>query len=511
MSIAAPGNQGAAPALSTGDAKFEGVNTGAYVPVFLVGSPTGIASVDDANLAAALSKAVAAGAGKIVLQSSTTAYAISSTHTINLPTISIEGQGSQQSVLAPVAGFTGDVLREQMNPWPGQGQAGSFRGFRIDGLSVTGTATGLHIGDGEGYYLDDVIVQNFSGAGSIGIHVDNVTHWTERMTWTSVTVINCTTCVLFDVNGGTGSWDYCNLEAYLTPSVGQVGVKWQAGGVAVGCHYSFKGNVTGANALWWTGNAGTIETTFDVAMERDANAPVGLQIDAGSTVSGNGLIVLGNGFASDSIVGQFQFTGKILTPTYPFLTSVDYTPPIDPLAMALGYKAWNGNSANVAGNSSPTSQRADVVAVYIPPSTPISNIVLQVETAGVGTPPTAFQVGLVSAQPAGQVKIVAQSANLAASAALTTTGAQSFPLSAPYVTNPNDSLHGLYYVVIFQNGAFGTTNVQFSRGNGSNSGYGIGGRPTFGNIGTGLAALPANGTAVVLSDGAGLGWYVGLT
>ena len=33
MSISAPGNQGEAPALSTGDAKFGGVNTGAYVSV----------------------------------------------------------------------------------------------------------------------------------------------------------------------------------------------------------------------------------------------------------------------------------------------------------------------------------------------------------------------------------------------------------------------------------------------------------------------------------------------
>lgn len=181
------------------------------------------------------------------------------------------------------------------------------------------------------------------------------------------------------------------------------------------------------------------------------------------------------------------------------------TKPVDPLARALGYINWNYNSAAGGSGNVPTSQRIDAVAIWLPAGTAINNINLNVTTAAAGTAPTGFYVGLTSA-----AKVVAQSSNLNSNAVLTSTGAKSFPLSATYTTSLTDSPSGLYYVLILLNGAFGTTNPAFMRANGSTPGTAPSG-PSFGNIGTGQATIPANGTAVTLSAAAGLGWHVGVS
>lgn len=179
---------------------------------------------------------------------------------------------------------------------------------------------------------------------------------------------------------------------------------------------------------------------------------------------------------------------------------------VDPLAVALGYKAWNYNSAATGTGSPIATGFAYATALYIPPGTVVNNVDAIVDTAGSGVIPTYFAVGLAS--PA---VVVAQSANLAASALLTSLGAKEFPLAAPYVTNPADSPLGLYYALICEVGAFATTAVQFRRGNATTPGYAIGARVLFGNIGNGLANLPANGAAVALTTVGGFGFFVGVS
>jgi hypothetical protein len=173
----------------------------------------------------------------------------------------------------------------------------------------------------------------------------------------------------------------------------------------------------------------------------------------------------------------------------------------DPVAAGLGYINWTWNPAIGGSATALTSQRIDVAAIYLPPNVSVSNIYLNVIVAGTSTAPTGFFVGLASA-----TKMLAQSANLAASASLTATGAKAFALSGSYTTSLTDSANGLYYVVLLQNGAFGGTNVTFHRGNASTSGFALS-YPIFGNVGTSQTALPANGAAVTISAAAGLGWF----
>lgn len=184
-----------------------------------------------------------------------------------------------------------------------------------------------------------------------------------------------------------------------------------------------------------------------------------------------------------------------------------------PLANAFGLISCNFNPSIAGGTTPPTSGRMDAVALYLPPGETINNIFLTVQTPGSGLAPTGFFVGLAAPTPAlgGTGLMLAQSANLAASAALTTAGIQAFQLSAPYVTKVADSAKGFYYVCLLENGAFGTTNVAFERGNGTNPGLGTASNNGwFGNIGTGLVTPPANGAGVTFSSGAGLGWWVGV-
>lgn len=176
------------------------------------------------------------------------------------------------------------------------------------------------------------------------------------------------------------------------------------------------------------------------------------------------------------------------------------TPTVDPLAVALGYKAWTFNTMVNGSGLAMANQEIDAMAIWIPPGTVITNILLNIQIAGSGTVPTGFFVGLAS-----PTKMVAQSGNLASSASLTTLGIQAFPLSASYTTNPTDSPTGLYYIVILQNGVFSVTNVTIVRTL-AVIGYGLV-TPLWGVLGTAQTALPANGAAITFTGaGAAARW-----
>lgn len=169
----------------------------------------------------------------------------------------------------------------------------------------------------------------------------------------------------------------------------------------------------------------------------------------------------------------------------------------DPLATALGYKGWTFNTQVNGAGLALTSQEIDAYAIWLPHGAVISNVLLNVQTAGSGVAPTGFFAGLAS-----PTAMVAQSANLASSSSLTTLGIQAFPLSSPYTTNPTDSPTGLYYVVLLQNGAFTVTNVAIAR-TVTVIGYGLN-HPLWGVLGTAQTALPANGAAISFTGAAGI-------
>jgi hypothetical protein len=97
---------------------------------------------------------------------------------------------------------SGDAIRQYNTaspPYPSNVFAGGLEDIVIDGGTVGAGACGLHIGDGSDYYLNRVRISNFNSSGCIGLHLDNTTGWTEKMT-ASVQLYNNTTAVVFDYN-----------------------------------------------------------------------------------------------------------------------------------------------------------------------------------------------------------------------------------------------------------------------------------------------------------------------
>lgn len=132
----------------------------------------------------------------------------------------------------------------------------------------------------------------------------------------------------------------------------------------------------------------------------------------------------------------------------------------------------------------------------------VTNIGVQVVTAGAGTTPTLVRFG--TADSTG--KILAVTADVHASAGLTTQGIQTFALTAPLTI----STSGLYYLVMLQVGSWGTTQMQLGRtSSGSGVGVGVSGGAFVSFAWTGQADLPAvNSSVTVANNGSNITFFL---
>lgn len=177
----------------------------------------GAAGDGNADDTTAIGNAIAAcirgGGGIVYLPAGT--YKTTATLTMQVPddvTVVLAGDGYQATVIA-FAG-TGDAVRlynpaaytQSMNISWGSG----LRGLTIDGASAGDGSSGLHAGDIGNMKLD-VWVQNFSGAGSIGVNLDNTVTWTEECDVRAV-LLNCSSHVVMQVTTGYNSFGYGNFD-----------------------------------------------------------------------------------------------------------------------------------------------------------------------------------------------------------------------------------------------------------------------------------------------------------
>lgn len=183
---------------------------------------------------------------------------------------------------------------------------------------------------------------------------------------------------------------------------------------------------------------------------------------------------------------------------------------LDPLMGGIGLKAANINPiATASAQLAPTSQIVYLNAIWIPPGTVCTNIVLQPITASSGTV-TGLYVGL--ATTAGVM--VAQSSNLGASSPFTTANAlTAAALSATYTTNSADSANGVYYVVQLQNGAFSVTNPAYGRSGANFGRLGSNAYLSATGVTTGQTAPPANGASIAggLTTSNAVGFFVAVS
>lgn len=180
----------------------------------------------------------------------------------------------------------------------------------------------------------------------------------------------------------------------------------------------------------------------------------------------------------------------------------------DPLAVALGYAAWNFNPTSSSASAATASQTIYAMGIWLPPGITVTGVVLPVITAAAGTKPTAFYAGLCTA-----TKMVAQSADVSGASGVpfAAAGLNQIAFSSTYTTNPTDSATGLYYVCVLQNGSWGTTQPAFERGStGVVLGALTGKNPLIGSLGTGQATFASNGSAVTVGSAAAIAFCVGV-
>lgn len=196
------------------------------------------------------------------------------------------------------------------------------------------------------------------------------------------------------------------------------------------------------------------------------------------------------------------------------MPEITITPPssgaIDPVAVSLGYKTWNYNLYLVNNQSTPTSQTIFAFEVPTVAGQQYTGVRLGIGTAGSGTPPTGFFVGLATTATTGVM--LAQSANLAASTSLTTANVQNFAFNAAY-TETGLSTPQSRMVVLLMNGTFGTTPAQIGRFNQNAIITTVGTVVLYATAGTGQTALPANGAALpgaYAAASSGFVYHVGL-
>lgn len=228
----------------------QAVTAGFLASAQVVIQPSGDTSgvKDAANINAAVA-AVPAQGGTIVLAPSAQWYIECGQVVINRSGLYINAPGTYINAVG-----TGDVIRMYDNSgtfWPVYG--GGITGFPvIDGTSAGAGSCAIHMGD-LFRAVCDAGVQNFTGAGSIGVHFDNANYWTEQL-YGRIYAANCTQHVVFDVTGATtstSSFARASLGIYVNQTTASYdGLVLQNGAQVYNGDIALRGNFVGsASAL----------------------------------------------------------------------------------------------------------------------------------------------------------------------------------------------------------------------------------------------------------------------
>jgi hypothetical protein len=216
---------------------------------------------------------------------------------------------------------------------------GYIRNLRIDGTNAGANATGLDIGDGRGYTVDNVTVANFAGTGAVGLRVINRLFFTEYSDF-RMKLINNTTAAVFDTNNANNdiSQEYCNFDFCVWCQPGQQGLvltTTKNGGTGVnwgGVDLRFRGNMSSQSSLaiaeslafitllngarmYQATLRGKVEGNNGTGTPGGSNYPYFLSSDGTGYMEGCGGHIchsLGNSNGNSNLAGaEFSFGGKM--------------------------------------------------------------------------------------------------------------------------------------------------------------------------------------------------------
>jgi hypothetical protein len=166
---------------------------------------------------------------------------------------SILGCKSATTVYVVGSGSTGFSVHRTSNygaqyGLPAQQTTVFLRDFVVDGTHATGSAIGVDIGDGWGYDLDLVIV-NFTTAGSIALNIINRVFWTEKGRFRAQLMNNATAAVLNTVaSSGDVSHEYNFYDFNIFCNENQQGVVVENSINNGGCTLWLHGNMTSTSS-----------------------------------------------------------------------------------------------------------------------------------------------------------------------------------------------------------------------------------------------------------------------
>lgn len=158
------------------------------------------------------------------------------------PRVGVIGPGSG-ACLIQVSG-SGDAFYHYSANFATYHRGRTIGGFTIDGTNTTGAAAGLHVADMGGVKYNDLVVQNFTQAGSYGVKLSTISGWSEDLQSERIFIFNCTTLLAFIGAGVTtnGSFDYSNHDFYLNISPGQTGLSVTNFAQLLGCRLRLRFN-----------------------------------------------------------------------------------------------------------------------------------------------------------------------------------------------------------------------------------------------------------------------------
>lgn len=232
-----------AAALNTIDNGIRYAGAAGWYGVVAYGAdPTGAADSTTA-IQNAINAAVAAGGGTVYFPAGT--YKVSSTLSINIAGVTLQGDGIWVTVIK----YTGssDCIRMFSTTQYTSGFGGGVKGLMVDGTSAAAGAAGIHAGDI--YQLQwDCGVRFFQGAGSKNFWFDN-NYWFAEDMYGHIFAQQGTSNVVFDnsanLGGGhaTGSFDRAMLTIVLDCKGVGNGLVWQGGAFQLGGELNVQGNM----------------------------------------------------------------------------------------------------------------------------------------------------------------------------------------------------------------------------------------------------------------------------
>ena len=155
---------------------------------------------------------------------------VKTTVKVNSPNISITGAGSA-AVQINYTG-SGDFVLVEMEPFV-LTQAGKIAGFTVNG--TRSGKSGIHIADTIGAQLDDIVVNGFNGPSGVGIWLDNIIKFTERIQVTRVQAGYNTKGVRFTNSNGNSynlSFGYERiLDLRVNVGANQIGLAVDGGNI----------------------------------------------------------------------------------------------------------------------------------------------------------------------------------------------------------------------------------------------------------------------------------------